>query len=115
MVSVTRRLVLGSALMLFLELALIRWTGANVVHLSYLANFVLLGSFLGVGVGFLRARRPRDLTRWSPVLLAGLVAFVTVFPVTVDQRSADVLYFTSVQPDGPPPWVALPPGGRAWR
>jgi SAM-dependent methyltransferase len=108
MVSVTRRLVLGSALMLFLELALIRWTGANVVHLSYLANFVLLGSFLGVGVGFLRARRQRDLTGWSPVLLAGLVAFVAVFPVTVDQRSADVLYFTSVQPDGPPPWVALP-------
>ena len=106
--SVRPRLFLGSALMLFLELALIRWTGANVVHLSYLANFVLLGSFLGVGVGFLRARRPRDLTGWSPVLLAGLVAFVEVFPVTVDQRSADVLYFTSVRPDGPPPWLALP-------
>jgi tRNA1(Val) A37 N6-methylase TrmN6 len=94
--------------MLFLELALIRWTGANVVHLSYLANFVLLGSFLGVGVGFLRARRRRDLTGWSPVLLAGLVAFVAVFPVTVDQRSADVLYFTSLKPGGPPPWIALP-------
>ena len=108
MVSVRPRLLLCSALMLFLELALIRWTGANVVHLSYLANFVLLGSFLGVGLGFLRARRARDLTGWSPVLLAGLVAFVAVFPVTVDQRSADVLYFTSVSPDGPPPWIALP-------
>jgi hypothetical protein len=108
MVSVRPRLLLGSALMLFLELALIRWTGANVVHLSYLANFVLLGSFLGVGLGFLRARRQRDLTCWSPVLLAGLVALVALFPVTVDQRSADVLYFTSVQPDGPPPWLALP-------
>ncbi|HEX2360447.1 MAG TPA: hypothetical protein VHI11_00090 [Jiangellaceae bacterium] len=106
--SVRSRLLLGSALMLFLELALIRWTGANVVHLSYLANFVLLGSFLGVGVGFLRARRRRDLTGWSPVLLAGLVAFVAVFPVTVDQRSADVLYFTSLKPGGPPPWIALP-------
>ena len=37
------RLVLGSALMLFTELALIRWLGANVVHLSYFSNFVLLG------------------------------------------------------------------------
>ena len=46
-----RRLVLGSALMLFLELALIRWLGANVVHLSYFSNFVLLGSFLGIGLG----------------------------------------------------------------
>ena len=45
--AVVRRLVLGSALMLFLELALIRWLGSNVVHLSYFSNFVLLGSFLG--------------------------------------------------------------------
>ena len=44
--------------MLFVELALIRWTGSNVVHLSYFSNFVLLGSFLGIGVGFLRGRRP---------------------------------------------------------
>ena len=46
------RLVLGSALMLFLELALVRWLGSNVVHLSYFSNFVLLGSFLGIGAGF---------------------------------------------------------------
>jgi uncharacterized membrane protein len=40
-----------------LELALIRWLGANVVHLSYFSNFVLLGSFLGIGVGFLISRK----------------------------------------------------------
>ena len=51
--AVVRRLILGSALMLFLELALIRWLGANIVHLSYFTNFVLLGSFLGIGIGFL--------------------------------------------------------------
>ena len=38
------RLLLASSLMLFLELALIRWLGANVIHLSYFSNFVLLGS-----------------------------------------------------------------------
>ena len=37
------RLVLASALMLFLELALIRWTGCQLLHLSYFSNFVLLG------------------------------------------------------------------------
>ncbi|MDR2986774.1 MAG: hypothetical protein LBV34_18245 [Nocardiopsaceae bacterium] len=42
--------------MLFVELALIRWLGANIVYLSYYSNFVLLGSFLGIGLGFLRAR-----------------------------------------------------------
>ena len=55
--AVVRRLLLGSALMLFLELALIRWLGANIVHLSYFSNFVLLGSFLGIGLGFLIARK----------------------------------------------------------
>ena len=29
------RLLLSSALMLFLELTLIRWTAANIVHLGY--------------------------------------------------------------------------------
>ena len=53
------RLVLLSFLMLFVELALIRWAGSNVVYLSYFSNFVLLGSFLGIGLGFLRASRTR--------------------------------------------------------
>lgn len=106
--TVRTRLVIASAHMLVTELVLIRWAGANVVHLSYLANFVLLGSFLGIGLGFLRASRDRDGTGLSPVLLAGLVIVVIAFPVTVDQRSADVVYFTSVTPDGPPPWLALP-------
>src|SRR2546429_2055390 len=48
------RLFALSFLMLFVELALIRWTGANILYLSYFSNFVLLGSFLGIGLGFLR-------------------------------------------------------------
>src|ERR671926_1147260 len=66
-------LVLASALMLFVELALIRWCGSNILHLSYFSNFVLLGSFLGVGLGFLRARAARDLSPWWPLLLTALV------------------------------------------
>jgi SAM-dependent methyltransferase len=109
--KVQTRLVIASAHMLLTELVLIRWAGANVVHLSYLANFVLLGSFLGIGLGFLRASRTTTAggsIAWSPLLLAGLVVVVLTFPVTVDQRSADVIYFTAVKPDGPPPWIALP-------
>ena len=63
--ALLRRLVASSALMLLLELVLIRWLGANVVHLSYFSNFVLLGSFLGVGLGFLISRKP-----WSVVPVA---------------------------------------------
>ena len=64
-VEVRLRLVLASALMLFAELSLIRWLGANLVHLAYFSNFVLLGSFLGVGLGFLRASRD-GLPGWHP-------------------------------------------------
>jgi len=49
--SVRTRLVTASALMLFTELLLIRWLGANLLHLSYFSNIVLLGSFLGIGLG----------------------------------------------------------------
>ncbi|HEY7207977.1 MAG TPA: hypothetical protein VH416_07020, partial [Gaiellaceae bacterium] len=75
------RLVGASFLMLFVELALIRWTGANNIHLAYLTNFVLLASFLGIGVGFLRADRGPELFRFAPIALAVLVGFVLAFPV----------------------------------
>ena len=102
------RLVLGSCLMLFLELALIRWLGANVVHLSYFTNFVLLGSFLGIGLGFLIARESWSVLPWSPVLLALLVVGVRVFPVSIDRAGTDVIYFTSLRTTGPPAWLVLP-------
>ena len=61
------RLFALSFLMLFVELALIRWTAANDIHLAYLTNFVLLASFLGIGIGFLRSARGPDLLPWAPV------------------------------------------------
>ncbi len=75
------RLVAASFLMLFVELVLIRWTAAYVVYLAYFTNFVLLASFLGIGLGFLRAKADPDLFRWSAPALASLLAFVLVFPV----------------------------------
>ena len=69
--------------MLFVELALIRWVGANNVFVNNATNFVLLASFLGIGIGFLNARSERDYVRWTPVALLGLVAFVLAFPVVV--------------------------------
>lgn len=102
------RLIVASALMLFVELALIRWTGANVVHLSYFSNFILLGSFLGIGLGFMRAHRRRDASTWWPLLLAPFVALVLVFPVQVSQNNDEILYFTVVKPTGAPAWVTLP-------
>ena len=103
------RLVLASFLMLFVELALIRWAGSNIVYLSYFSNFVLLGSFLGIGIGFLRAGSRRDLSGWAPVALAALVAFVLAFPVQVDKSGSELIYFgRRPQASGLPIWVTLP-------
>lgn len=95
--------------MLFLELALIRWTGSNIIHLSYFTNFVLLGSFLGIGLGFLRADKVRGFPFYSPLSLAALVTFILFFPVVVDRGAdKDIIYFTSLTMTGPPAWVILP-------
>ncbi|MFC8140852.1 spermidine synthase [Streptomyces paradoxus] len=107
--SVRSRLMLASATMLFVELALIRWAGANVVHLSYFSNFILLGSFLGIGIGFLiPAERGHWLKRWTPIPLVLLVVLVREYPVQVRQSSDQVLYFTAVKTTGLPEWVTLP-------
>ena len=49
------RTFLASFLVLFLETALIRWMPAYVRLLAYFSNFILLASFLGIGVGCLLA------------------------------------------------------------
>src|SRR3954447_17445621 len=87
------RLVLLSFLMLFVELALIRWTGSNIIYLSYFTNFVLLGSFLGIGMGFLRARSRFRMFRFAPLALALLVFLVLRFPVSVDRTGSQLIYF----------------------
>ena len=103
------RLVALSFLMLFLELALIRWTGSNVLYLSYFSNFILLASFLGIGLGFLRANSGRDLFRFAPIALAALVGFVRLFPVEIDRSGTELIFFGALGTrTGLPPFVTLP-------
>ena len=101
------RLVGLSFLMLFVELALIRWTGSNVIYLSYFSNFVLLGSFLGIGIGFLRSRASRQLFPWAAPSLALFVFFVLAVPVQVDRTGTQLIFFGGT-PTGLPMWLTLP-------
>jgi SAM-dependent methyltransferase len=105
--SVRQRLVIASALMLFTELMLIRWLGANLLHLSYFSNIVLLGSFLGIGLGFLMAKPGRHSPWWFPVALAVLVWLVVTYPQGIDRTGSDIIYFTAVSTKGLPPVVTL--------
>jgi spermidine synthase len=103
------RLVLLSFLMLFVELAVIRWTGANVVYLAYFSNLVLLGSFLGIGLGFLWAGRGgRSLFPYAPVVLAGFVAFIRLAPIDIDVSGSQLIFFNEPTISGPPREVVLP-------
>src|SRR5271155_3863107 len=68
-------LLLISLLLLFLELACIRWFPAHVLFLTFFTNTVLLACFLGMSIGCLVARRPRDFIVWTgPLLLLALTA-----------------------------------------
>lgn len=63
-------LFIVSVLVLFLELACIRWFPAHVLFLTFFTNTVLLACFLGMSVGCLAAQRKRNYLVWTPVLLA---------------------------------------------
>src|SRR5262249_11035322 len=58
-----------SFLVLFLELAAIRWFPANVLFLTLFTNTVLLACFLGMSIGCLAADRPRNYLNATPFLL----------------------------------------------
>src|SRR4051812_42916476 len=83
MSGVRWRLGLASMLMLFAELALIRGAASNVVYLSWFTNLVLLASFLGIGLGFLRVRKDANRFARGPLLLMILVGFILLFPAWV--------------------------------
>jgi len=102
------RLVLLAALMLFVELALIRWLGANVLYLAYFSNVVLLGSFLGIGLGFMRAGRSDiPLLPWAPLALAVVIVSAKYLAPSVGVAGGDLIFF-GLDTSGPPRELVLP-------
>ncbi|HEV8655915.1 MAG TPA: spermidine synthase [Candidatus Limnocylindria bacterium] len=84
------RLFLTSATLLFVELLLIRWIPANVVYVGFFNNFLLLASFLGIGIGILLGRRLGAPTAiWFGPIAFTIVLFVGLTQVNV--RSANEL------------------------
>jgi spermidine synthase len=61
-------------LVLFLELASIRWFSANVIFLQFFTNVVLLACFLGMSCGCLAANRQFDWLKWFPLIAAATFA-----------------------------------------
>src|ERR1700733_4397017 len=74
-------LFLVGFLILFLELACIRWFSANVVFLQFFTNIILIASFLGMSCGCLAARRSTNWLALFPAL--ALVTFAAVLLIMV--------------------------------
>jgi hypothetical protein len=94
------RLFLVSFLILFLELACIRWFGSTVVFLTFFTNVVLLATFLGMSVGCMAARDGRRLvTTVIPLLLLSIALALGVWYVytRVGQIAVDVGHQQSPQ------------------
>ncbi len=78
-------LFLISLIILFLELAAIRWFPSHVLYLTFFTNVVLLASFLGMSVGCLSASRRRNYLAWTPLLL--VVALAAAHAVEISSGS----------------------------
>ncbi len=73
------RLLLVSGTLLFTELLLIRWVPANVTYVGFFSNFILMASFLGIGLGILlgsRGFQPR-IAPFAPLLLATVLLILS--------------------------------------
>ena len=92
MVIISRRravaeLIVLSFIVLFQELALIRWFSGQVRVLAYFPNIVLISAFLGLGIGSLRAGKRSLLWLWPIALLALLVTAVLLANVAFTSQS----------------------------
>jgi len=87
------RILLVSFSMLFFELLCIRWVPSYVRYLSYFNNFILLASFLGIGLGMLSARRQRFWYPPFPLLVLLMVIIVGLNRFELHITTSDVIYY----------------------
>ena len=72
-------LFLVSFLILFFELACIRWFASTVLYLTFFTNLVMMACFLGMSVGLLSARHKHDLTGMIfPLAVAAVLAAIFI-------------------------------------
>lgn len=104
------RLFLTSAALLFVELLVIRWIPANVIYVGYFSNFLLMASFLGIGLGILLgSARPRLPVSPFTLLLFGLVLLVLTAQLNISFESDDqVFHGLGVETSADANFVVLP-------
>ena len=88
------RLFVTSFTLLFAELILIRWIPSLVTYVGFFSNFLLMASFLGIGLGILLGRsQPRLVASPFPFLLLATMALTTSAQLNVQVRSSGEIFF----------------------
>jgi len=88
------RLVLTSGTLLFVELLLIRWIPSEVRYIGFFSNFVLMASFLGIGLGILLGRNRRfESIAFFPIFLVAVVWLITSIQLNVQIHSSNEIFF----------------------
>ncbi|MBR0871270.1 hypothetical protein JQ633_12945 [Bradyrhizobium tropiciagri] len=93
-------LFLVGFLILFLELACIRWFSAKVIFLQFFTNVVLLAAFLGMSCGCLAARRTTNwlaMFPWLAVVTFTAALVIMALYTSWDQLAIDVGHQASPQ------------------
>jgi hypothetical protein len=89
------RLATITGLILFFELAWIRYTSAYVRVFGFYQNFVLIATFLGMGVGLVRAESARKL-KWislpATLLLLGAVGVFSAARIAVPNDKREFIW-----------------------
>ena len=88
------RLFLTSTTLLFAELLVIRWIPANVIYVGFFSNFILIASFLGIGLGILlgRARVRLPVSPFTFYLFA-LVAIVLGAQLNLQVQPGEQIFY----------------------
>jgi hypothetical protein len=93
----------AAGLILFLELALIRYIAAYIHVFAFYVNFVVIATFLGMGTGMLRRRNVGELL-WiacpALVVLTGFVALLAISPIDVAASRLEWLWDIGSAPGG---------------
>ncbi len=92
-------MVAVSFLILYLELALIRWVAGYVRNFGYFTNFAMLAAFLGTGVGCLLARRAKAIVSLPGLLLAlALIVRVANIQIALPVASPSAVFWSDAMP-----------------
>ena len=86
-----------SATLLFVELLLLRWIPANVIYVGFFNNFLLMASFLGIGLGILLGRDAHPRATLAALLLGVIAVVVTLTRIDLRSGDRELFYGTSEQ------------------